>query len=121
VAPGAPPACFRSFSEPTVIAACETNGPPISSERSPTSNSDTAPSTRMAPCRNSVGPSTAIAPPMVTIRVPRSTITAMRAATMATSARLSWMALRDRRGVVTSTSTPTHAAPNRISIGSSAP
>ena len=72
--------------EPTVSAACATNGPPASIFRSPISSSDTRPRTSSAPHRNSVAPSTATAPPMVTVRVSRCSTTATNAATVAPSA-----------------------------------
>jgi hypothetical protein len=104
-----------------VSAAWETNGPPFSIVRSPISSSDTAPSTRIEPCRNSVGPSTATAPPMVTVREPRVRTTAAKAATVASSASVSWTGCRSRLGRAASNSTPRQAAPKRINIGIMAP
>jgi len=90
-------------------------------DRSPISISDTPPRISRVPCRNRVGPSMATAPPMVTVRVPRCRSTAMNAATTAISARLSWIVLRDLRGVNPSTRTPTHATAKRINMGARAP
>jgi hypothetical protein len=68
-----------------------------------------------------VGPSTATAPPIVILRVLCCAITAMNDAVTARNATVSWITCRNRRGVNTSSRMPTHAAPKRISIGSSAP
>ena len=56
---------------------------PCSGDRSATSSTLPMPRTAIVPCRNSVGPSTLMAPSAVTVCVPASTTTAIRAPTQA--------------------------------------
>ncbi len=74
-----------------MIAACATNGPPFSSARSPISSTDMMASTTMAPCRNSEGPSIAIAWPAVTTRVSAWVTSTTSAATRPASDSTSWV------------------------------
>ena len=67
-----------------------------------------------------MGPSTAMAPPMVISRASAFRITITIAASIATRASPSCTALRSRRGTNASTRIPTRAAPSMIRIGASA-
>jgi hypothetical protein len=72
------------------------------------------------PSRKSAGPSTAIASPAVTWRVPATRTTMTSAATSVTTPTPNCAGYRRPRGTNASTSTPTVAPPKRMSIGASA-
>ncbi len=113
-------ACSRSAWVPAVTAAAATKAPPGSRERSATSRSATIPRTTRVPSRNRAGPSTAIAFPAVSSRTPASLITNTSAATSDSRPTTTCAGYRRARGANASTSTPSAAPPNRISIGARA-
>jgi hypothetical protein len=88
------------------------------------SSSEMIARTTIAPCRNRAGLSTEMAPPAV---IALASVTSLARSAIATSAptsasrpMASWVMLRAARCTNASTITPKHAAPKRISIGSSA-
>ena len=132
------PALVASFSAtlPATADACGVNAsrPPAlrlgvrgaGMRRSAISRMPRTPTSRMVPCRNSAGASTATAPitavrPTLPCRSRASATTATNAATspprLSTTERRSAAA----RGRNASTSTPTTATPNTISMGDSSP
>ena len=115
-------AARRSPRLPTVMAARATNATARSSDRSAISSSATMPSTGSVPCRNRAGPSTATAPSAVIRACRRERARADDSAPSDADQgeQRPGPGAGLARGTNASTSTPTQAAPNRISIGASA-
>ena len=81
------------------------------------SSTDATPSTASVPCRNSAGPSTAMASAKTSSCVPASRTVAARAASRPPTATTIWMPRRAARGANASTRTPTRAAAKTTSSG----
>jgi hypothetical protein len=84
------------------------------------SSTDVIASSRIVPWMNSPTPSTASAPPTVVSDVPCRTNTAINAPSRLMMVTGICTAKRSSRGTNASISTPTHAAPSTMKIGTSA-
>jgi hypothetical protein len=121
---------WRSLSLPGIAAAWPENAEsPPSSERSANRNVPAIASNRISPQTKAVGPSMATVPPRASRPYAVVSPTALRsiaiqtvaasAATRPPRVRTSWAVKRRARGKKASTSTPAHATPKTISMGSS--
>ena len=116
-------ACSRSRGLPAVTAAGATNADRAgSSDRSANSSSASAPRPAIVACRNSAGAvdgERAGGGDLAACR-PAAAWSDQRAERCRRARRSTWTGCRLSRGTNASTSTPTQAAPKRISIGASA-